>query len=377
MSSLYIHIPFCKSRCIYCDFFSTTKLERRQAYVDAVCREMQLRHNYLGDHTTVNTIYIGGGTPSQLSARQIGQLIDAAHTTFDINPTHEATIELNPSDVTPSLATELKTIGLNRVSLGIQTFNDNLLRLIGRRHDSLTAINAVKTLQQAGFDNISIDLIYGLPNQSLEQWGRDISAALNLGIQHLSAYSLMYEEGTRLFAMLEAGQVAEADEELSLSMYQMLVDRLKEAGFEHYEISNFALPLHRSRHNSSYWDGTPYIGLGAGAHSYDRQSRCWNVADIDTYIDNIACGQLPLECEHLDTDKRYNEMVMTRLRRADGLNVNEVESEFGTRYLQHLETAAQQYIDSGLLTYDASTRVFTLSNRGIFTSNDIISSLFV
>ena len=374
MSCIYIHIPFCKSRCIYCDFFSTTQLELRNQYVDAVCKEIALTDKYLeGD--TIHSVYFGGGTPSQLSVAQIRRILDTISQHHPIATDCETTIELNPDDVTPTYADELRNLPINRISLGIQTFNDTTLRFIHRRHTAQKAIDTVQLLQAIGYDNISIDLIFGFPGETLDEWRHDIDQALQLDLQHLSAYSLMYEEGTKLYELLANHHIQEIDEERSRDMYRMLMDKMDEAGFEHYEISNFAKPGRYSRHNSSYWNSTHYLGLGAGAHSFNGTSRQNNICNLKEYINGIQLGLPKVEIETLTKDQQYNEMVMTRLRTKKGLKIEAVNDMFGTKYYHHLIEAATPYYILGLLKNTDGT--LTLTPKGIYISNDIIASLFI
>lgn len=375
MAGIYIHIPFCKSRCIYCDFFSTTQLHLREAYVHAMCSELQQRHDEAGT-TPVPTIYMGGGTPSQLESDQLETIMKTLHTEYDIEPDAETTIEVNPSDVTPTYATRLHNIGFNRVSLGIQTFDNHLLRLINRRHDASTAIQAVQTLRQAGFDNISIDLIYALPGQTATQWATDVEQAISLKPEHISAYALMYEEHTKLYQMLKDKQIEETDDETALSMYRHLCNQLKAAGYLHYEISNFAQPGRHSRHNSSYWNDTPYIGIGAGAHSYDGNHRRQNLPDLQTYIDAIKNHTTYYNTEQLTTTDKFNETLMTRLRTSQGLNLSHLEQRFGTQLRQYVEQQAKPYIENRKLDIHDPGPTLRLTEDGIFTSNDIIATLF-
>ena len=323
MSGIYIHIPFCASRCIYCGFYSTTGLELRQKYVDVVCKEMTMREI----SSPIETIYFGGGTPSQLTPEQLRQLFLYINKVYAPHVT-EVTIEMNPDDVTPEYAETLSQLGVNRVSMGAQTFNDERLRFLRRRHSSSQVYDAVRILREAGICNISIDLMYGFPDETLDDFRRDIDAALALDVEHISAYCLMIEEGTALHRM----GVEAADEETERAMYEMLIDCLTAAGYEHYEISNFARPGYRSRHNSSYWNDTPYIGLGAAAHSYDGHCRSWNVADIRAYIAAIERGELPTECEELDADTKYNDRIATALRTRDGLNLGELDERHRQQY---------------------------------------------
>ena len=374
MAGIYIHIPFCKSRCIYCDFFSTTLLSRREEYVSALCKEISQQRDYL-DGEKIQTIYFGGGTPSQLSTEQIATVIHAIEHTFPLAESPEVTIELNPEDVTEDYAHRLKQMPINRVSLGIQSFDDRILQFIHRRHNSAKAIEAVRTLQDAGFTNISIDLMFGFPQQTLDGWTKDIETAISLNTQHISAYSLMYEEGTQLYKLLESNKIKEIDDDLSLQMYQTLTRLLREHGYTHYEISNFALPGYESRHNSSYWNSTPYLGIGAGAHSFNGTSRQWNVYDLQQYIEGVNSGKPVRETEVLTVDQQFNETVMTRLRTVKGLDLDYVNHLFGQTYIQHLEQAATPYYNNRELEKDRNT--MRLTEQGIYISNDIISSLFV
>ena len=374
MSCIYIHIPFCKTRCIYCDFFSTTQLELRDQYVNAVCKEIELTDKYL-DGDTIHSIYFGGGTPSQLTPSQTGRILDTIQAHHPIAQNCETTIEINPDDVTESYVAALRSLHVNRVSLGIQTFHNDILRFIHRRHTSQQAIDAVRQLQGYGFSNISIDLMFGFPGETLEDWLHDIEQALKMNVQHISAYSLMYEEGTKLYDLLTHQQIQEIDEELSRTMYQTLTERLKDAGYEHYEISNFAQPNYYSRHNSSYWNNTHYLGLGAGAHSYNGTSRQNNISNLKEYIDDIHLGEPRVEIETLSNDQKYNETVMTRLRTSKGLNTDSIKMNFGNDFYHHLMTTATPYLNIGLLKITDGN--LSLTPKGIYISNDIIASLFV
>ena len=366
MAGIYVHIPFCSSRCAYCGFFSTTRLFERQRYVDAVCREMDLRPLCEG---RADTVYVGGGTPSQLTPRQLEQLFAYINNVYDVNPDAEVTIECNPDDVTPSLAALLRRLPVNRVSMGVQTFDDARLQFLRRRHTSLQAREAVRLLREAGIANISIDLIYAFPGESLAQWHDDVLQALLLDVEHISAYALSYEEGSLLERMLREGRVDEADEELQRQMYYDLKDLLETAGYEHYEISNFARQGFRSRHNSSYWNHTPYIGLGAGAHSFDGRRRQWNVAHLDQYIQTIGEGRVPAEGEDIDVVTYYNETVMTALRTCEGIDLSALTD--GQR--QSCLGQAQRYMEGGLLAIKGNRLVLT--REGLFVSDMVMSDL--
>ena len=374
MTGLYIHIPFCKSRCIYCGFYSTTAEQMKQAYVDAVCREMELRNAIYEKEgkdvgKTLATVYLGGGTPSQLSPTQLQQLFDAIARHYDVNDDAEITIECNPDDVTEAFAELLQSLPVNRVSMGAQTFDDDRLQFIHRRHTSEQVTTAIQRLREKGIHNISIDLMYGFPDEALEEWEHDIQQALALNVEHISAYALTYEEGTPLYRLLEEGKVKEIDEERSLAMYDRLIDRLQEAGYEHYEISNFARKGWRSRHNSSYWQLVPYIGIGAAAHSYDGRRRQWNIADINSYINHIQQGIVPAEGELLDKDSRYNDHVMLALRTCEGLDLGTLDSDERS----YCEETAKKFVLDGLLV--KTDNHLRLSRKGLFVSDMIMSEL--
>ena len=402
MAGIYIHIPFCRSRCIYCGFYSTTALDLRQRYVDALCREMEIRgtgHLISGQSPDqgpvppISTIYLGGGTPSQLTFDQLHQLFIYINKVYPLTSEREITIEVNPDDVTVEFAALLQQLPVNRVSMGIQTFDDQRLRFLHRRHTSRQAIEAVSILRAAGINNLSIDLMYGFPGETLSDWQSDIDSALALNVEHISAYCLMIEEGTPLHRMLKqhngdcplCEQRSElqgdcpqcVDEETERSMYYTLIDRLTAAGYEHYEISNFARPGFRSRHNSSYWNGTPYIGLGAAAHSYDIHSRSWNIADINAYIEGIERGERLFEEELLDNDTRYNDAVTVGLRTCEGINLDTLPK----KYRDYCMKNARRYLDDGLLELSVvgnlTSPTLHLTRRGLFVSDMVMSDLMM
>ena len=360
MAGLYLHIPFCKSRCIYCGFYSTVGLDLRQKYVDAVCKEMEMRRT----EDAIKTIYLGGGTPSQLTGDQLRQLFYIINKVYG-DEAEEVTIECNPDDVTVEFAEALPRLTVNRVSMGAQTFDNKRLQFLHRRHNAEQVPIAVQRLRDAGISNISIDLMYGFPGETQDDWQRDIDAALALDVEHLSAYCLMIEEGTPLHRM----GIKPCDEETERTMYYALIDRLTAAGYEHYEISNFAKPGYRSRHNSSYWHDVPYIGLGAAAHSYDGKNRSWNVADIKAYIAAIEQGKRPAEWETLDEDTHYNDRITVALRTNDGLDLNTLSE----RHHHYCMKEAQRFIDDGLLQLKGHHLILT--RKGLFVSDMVISEL--
>ena len=374
MAGLYVHIPFCSSRCVYCGFYSTTGLELRERYVDAVCKEISFRSENIevgGERPQIGTVYLGGGTPSQLTISQLQQIFDTIYIYNKVENDAEVTIEMNPDDVNKETAEALQKLPVNRISMGAQTFSDERLRFLRRRHNASQVKEAVETLRQAGFKNISIDLMYGFPNQTLEEWKTDIEKALELDVEHISTYCLMYEEGTALYKLLEQGKVAEIDEERERKMYYTLIERLEAAGYEHYEISNFARKGYRSRHNSSYWRGIPYIGVGAAAHSYDIKTRSWNVADIKKYIEAMEQGKRPYEEEVIDADTRYNDAITVALRTKEGLDLTILPDN----QRRHCIANAKRHIDANLLRL--ADNHLALTKEGLFVSDMVMSDLMI
>lgn len=394
MAGLYIHIPFCKSRCIYCAFYSTTQHERMDEYVDALCQEMQLRNTshstLLPPHSTLHTIYLGGGTPSQLSPALLRRLFNNINKVYEVAENAEITMECNPDDITPDYAQVIGELPINRVSMGAQTFSDERLRFLHRRHTSRQVKEAVELLRRNGIRNISIDLMFGFPGETLKDWEQDIHDVLELDVEHLSAYSLMIEEGTELYRRYGGTGVREYEnskEEVEREMYETLIDRLETAGYEHYEISNFAKKGFCSRHNSSYWNGTPYIGLGAAAHSYDMETRHWNMSDLPTYINHIRQGILPIEeTEILDDTTHYNDLITTALRTREGicLQTDDQQSniwcpfnnvELPLHFREYLLQNAQKNIVRHLL--EITDNHLHLTRQGLFVSDDVMSDLIL
>ena len=406
MAGVYVHIPFCASRCSYCDFFSTLCLaDAGRPYVDAVIAEAGMRRRELRGEPIL-TLYLGGGTPSQLPLPLLSRLVAGLRAALDLDGVVEFTVEANPDDVVPEWCAAVNSLGVNRVSMGVQSFENSILRAIGRRHNAAQVNEAVAHLRQAGISNISIDLMYGFPGETLEDWQRDIDAALALGVEHLSAYCLMVEEGTALYEQMRAhprplpkGGEEEREEEMERAMYELLIDRLTAAGYEHYEISNFALrpagvpadqpSPYRSRHNSNYWNDTPYIGLGAAAHSYTPAAattlsgspaesvaatvaiRSWNVSDLRQYIEAIEHGERPCEEEVLDKDTRYNDRITVALRTSDGLDLTTLSE----RHRRYCMKEAHRFLSDGLLTLRGQHLVLT--RRGLFVSDMVMSALMM
>ena len=360
MAGIYIHIPFCKSRCKYCDFFSTTHLQKQAQYVEALLAEWQIRQHEATE--PIHTIYIGGGTPSTLDTAALARILQAILGTCTDHRPHEITIEANPGDITLEKAQAWRAMGINRLSMGIQSFQDHLLQLIGRRHNANQAIQAVQLAQAAGFDNISIDLMYALPDQTMQMWQQDVQQALSLGVQHISSYGLIYEDGTVLTTLLEHGQIEAVDEDTEMHMYDYLVEELTANGYTHYEVSNFALPNRHSMHNSNYWNDTPYVGLGAGAHSYDGQQRQWNISDLDIYIERALAQDLQPEIETLTPEQKHTERIMLGLRTCQGVPKELINFSNALPYLQQ-----------GLLVENGNRIVAT--TQGYHILNRIIEDL--
>ncbi|NDV66946.1 radical SAM family heme chaperone HemW [Bacteroides sp. 224] len=372
MAGIYIHIPFCKTRCIYCDFYSSTRSELKEQYIHALCKELKARKEYLRGET-IKTIYWGGGTPSQLAEEDFRQVFDTIEDIYGLNTAKEITLEANPDDLTPEYLEMLASLPFNRLSIGVQTFNEETLQLLKRRHSAQQAIEAFGNARKAGFQNISIDLMYGLPGETVDSWAKDLSTAINLKPEHLSAYHLIYEEGTPLFNMLQSSQIKEVNEEKSLLFFQMLMEQLKKAGYEHYEISNFSLPRLQSQHNTSYWEGVPYLGCGASAHSFNKDSREWNVSSIDAYIKGIETDNRVYEIETLDKNTQYNDYIITSLRTNRGIDISRLTEEFGKEYMEYCFHTAQKYLKNEELKLENNHLILT--QKGIFVSNSIMSDL--
>lgn len=373
MAGIYLHIPFCKTRCIYCDFYSSTHTEWKQRYVHALCRELEMRKDYLGGEK-IETVYFGGGTPSQLSEDDFKMIFDTLQQHYGMVHCQEITLEANPDDLSPEYLQMLSTQPFNRISMGIQTFDDATLQLLKRRHSAQTAIDAVTGCREAGFGNISIDLIYGLPGETAERWKNDLLQAIRLNVEHISAYHLTYEKDTPIYRMLKQHQIHEVDEDTSIQFFTLLMDYFREAGYEHYEISNFCRPGYYSRHNTSYWKGIPYLGCGASAHSFNGATeREWNVASIEQYITGIEQDSRNFESEILSESDRYNEFIITSMRTVQGTSLHRLQQQFGDRMLQYCLKMAAPYLKSGKLK--ANNDILSLTREGIFISDSIMSDL--
>lgn len=369
MAGIYIHIPFCKKKCIYCDFYTEVAPKLIPSLVDSLTLELKLRKDYL-QNAPINTIYFGGGTPSILKIDEFERIFNAVFSNYRISENAEITFEANPDDLNPDFLISAQQLPFNRISIGIQSFDDSDLKKINRRHNAEQAINAVLAAQKAGFDNISIDLIYGLPGQTLADWERQIETALSLNVQHISSYGLTYEEGTALWIQRKKGKVDVVMDETMNEMHELLLEKTSKFGFEAYEISNFALPGFRSKHNSAYWKQEPYLGIGPSAHSFDINSRQWNVASITKYIEALNNNTLNFERELLTKDNRYNDYVMVSLRTSEGIDLNYLENEFGLDYASYCKQNIKSFILSDKVIQ--SEQNLRLTHEGIQISNLIL-----
>lgn len=342
MAGLYIHIPYCHSKCSYCDFFSTPRSETIDMYIDALLIELDIRSNEIIDNFT--TIYIGGGTPSILTPKQLSRLVNGISQYINLSDIREFTIEANPEDITDDWCRVVLSLGINRVSMGIQSFNNNELKIINRRHSAQDAIKAIETLRRNNIIKISCDLIYGLPTQTLNSWGYSLDKLLKMDLPHFSAYLLSYEPGTRLYMQLKNGKVEEASDELALAMYQLLITKAASMGYEHYEISNFSKPNHNAIHNSNYWKNSPYLGLGVSAHSFDGNKRRYNANKIKEYIVAMSNHSQFATIEEETIEEQHNDYIIVSLRTSKGINLDDYLNKWGEEKYNQLLSTAQNFI---------------------------------
>ncbi|MBW8332494.1 MAG: radical SAM family heme chaperone HemW [Prolixibacteraceae bacterium] len=374
MAGIYIHIPFCRKRCHYCDFFKSTDLSQKARLLEGLKKELQSRAPELVSEE-INTIYFGGGTPSVLLIDELKDLLNIIYQNYQVAENTEITLEANPDDLSQAILSALKQTGFNRLSMGVQSFSEADLKLMNRRHGVMQAVQSVKWAKKAGFSNISIDLIYGLPNQTIEEWERNVRIAVELDVQHVSAYNLTYHEGTVFYDQLKKGVLKELPDELSLQQFEMLVKILKEAGFEHYEISNFCKPGLYSQHNSSYWKSRKYLGIGPSAHSYDLASRRWNVSSISKYLEGLENDQPYFETEILTEQDRYNDFIITGLRTVWGISEEYIQATFSSEYFNHFLKMKAKYLQSGHLLCNSGT--VSISPEGLFISDKIMADFMV
>jgi oxygen-independent coproporphyrinogen-3 oxidase len=374
MAGIYIHIPFCKKLCFYCDFYHIISVDDNSVFVDTLVKEASLRQDYLGTET-VSTIYFGGGTPSVLSVKELGTLLDQINKLFRVEENCEITIELNPDDVNSKYLAGIKKLNINRISLGIQSWRDSDLKMLNRRHDSAQAIMALKETFKAGFENITIDLIYGIPGMNGQEWASNLDFSFSFDIKHLSAYHLTFEKGTVFGKMLEKGLIYEIDEDESASQFNILIEKTESAGFVHYEISNFGKPGYFSVHNSNYWKQVNYLGLGPSAHSFNGYSRQWNIRDLKGYIKSVNKGKSFSEREELDAKARFNEYIMTSLRTMWGIDLEYIERTYEKEGYDYVVNLAGKFRDYGMMKLNKKNLVLT--NQGKMISDNIISEFMM
>jgi len=372
MSGIYIHIPFCKQACHYCDFHFSTSLNKKGELVNALCKELILRKDEIKGE--VETIYFGGGTPSLLSSEELQQIFETIYSNYKISENPEITLEANPDDLSEEQIHKFTNSRINRLSIGIQSFFEEDLKLMNRAHNASEALECIVGAKKY-FDNISIDLIYGIPRMSNERWKKNLEIALKLDVPHLSCYALTVEPKTALKKFIEKGIVPPVDEEAAKQHYEILLSETEKAGLENYEFSNFGKPGFHSRNNTAYWEGKPYLGIGPSAHSFDGNIRSWNVANNTKYIKSIEADILPSEREILSKEDRYNEYIMTGLRTKKGISMEKVESEFGKKYSEYLLKQAENHLQNELLILE--NHILKISKKGKFLSDGIASDLFL
>jgi oxygen-independent coproporphyrinogen-3 oxidase len=375
MAGIYIHIPFCRQACHYCNFHFSTSLQLKNDFVQALLKEMELQKNYLaGPRAPVETVYFGGGTPSLLTIDELMAIRDSWQQHFVIATDAEFTLEANPDDITAEKLQLWKAAGINRLSIGVQSFFEADLRWMNRAHSATQAVDCIKRAQDAGFHNLTIDLIYGTPTLPDANWEQNVRQAIDLGIPHLSCYALTVEPGTALNAFIQKNKMSDVNTEDQARQFLLLMDWLQQAGYEHYEISNFALPGKRSRHNSSYWQGAGYLGLGPSAHSFNGHSRQWNVANNALYIKSLREGIVPFEKEELTQTQRLNEYIMTSLRTIEGLDLDYVRRVFGEEPAARVQELSQPVIEMGRVQWQQSRLVLT--REGKLFADGIAAELF-
>ncbi|WP_264526090.1 radical SAM family heme chaperone HemW [Flavobacterium sp. N502536] len=379
MSGIYIHIPFCKQACHYCDFHFSTSMKKKDEMVLALAKEIVMRKDEFKlldsaqNDNQIETIYFGGGTPSVLNNDEINFLIDTVYKNYKVAENPEITLEANPDDLSPERILELSKSPINRLSIGIQSFYEADLKMMNRAHNAAEAINCLKEATRY-FDNISLDLIYGIPGLTDEMWKKNIETALSFGIPHISSYALTVEPKTALKKLIDTGKIAEPQDEAASNHFMILVYTLEKNGFIHYELSNFGKENYFSKNNSAYWLGKKYIGIGPSAHSYDGEKRGWNVANNSLYIKSIQNDELPIETEILSKSDRYNEYIMTGLRTIWGVSLDRIEAEFGSDYLDYLQKQSQKFLDDDLLFIE--NNILKPTAKGKFLTDGIASDLF-
>ena len=373
MAGIYIHIPFCKQACYYCDFHFSTSLKKKDELIQALVKELEIRKNEFKNQT-VETIYFGGGTPSLLTKNELQLLIKAVYTNYNVIDNPEITLEANPDDLSNNRMDQLSKSSINRLSIGIQSFFEDDLQSMNRAHSSKEAKTCLREATKY-FDNITIDLIYGIPNMSIAKWNENLQVAFNFGVNHISSYALTVEPKTALDTFIKRGTYPPIDEKLALQHFNHLVNEAEKQCFVHYEISNFGRTNYFSKHNTSYWQGKPYLGIGPSAHSYNKKQRSWNVANNTKYIKSLQKNELPNTVEILLKQDQYNEYIMTGLRTIWGISLHKVEVDFGVKYKTHLKSSAEKFINQGVLEI-IDGKLFT-AKKGKFLTDGIASDLFM
>jgi oxygen-independent coproporphyrinogen-3 oxidase len=372
MAGIYIHIPFCRQKCYYCDFYKTVNTTLTERFLTALQTEIIQRKNYFGNEI-VETIYLGGGTPSILTKTELSGIIEFLQQHFNIAENVEITFEANPDDLSVEYLKDIFSTGIRRLSIGIQSFQNEYLQKMNRRHDAKQAIEAVENAAKTGFKDISVDLIYGLPGLTINQWKTDLEQVFKLPVQHLSAYHLTYHKGTPFYTWLKKGTLKALKETESIKQFEILIKMAKENGFEQYEISNFAKEGRYSKHNSSYWKGIKYLGLGPSAHSFNGVSRSWNISHIETYIKALELGTPYFEEEILSENNKYNEYILTRIRTIWGVSIVELEEFFGTEKSKYFRININKYVNSGMVKLNNG--IYNLTEKGMFVSDEIMANL--
>lgn len=374
MAGLYIHIPFCKSNCSYCDFYKTTNINLKNDFIESLKLEIDYRSGFFNDDI-IRTLYFGGGTPSVLSIDEFSTIMDSFSTVFNLNSVEEFTVEINPDDVTVEYLQGLKNLGVNRISYGVQSFHNSHLAMVKRRHNSQQAIDSVRIAKSVGIDNISIDLIYGLPGMSESEWRINIEKFISLDVPHLSAYHLIYEKGTLITSQVKKGIIKEAAEDDSNNQFLMLRQMLSENGYEHYEISNFSKPGKESKHNSSYWSGDRYLGLGPSSHSFDGENRFWNVSNLKKYELGLNSGDGSFyENEHLSEFDIYNELIMLGLRTKSGVSFKKLKNVVSDKFINYFLKLVSIKIATGEIINEDDR--YYISEDSFLISDKIMSDLF-
>ena len=374
MAGIYIHIPFCNKKCYYCDFYSLANLKNKDVFIDALLKEVLLQKDYF-ENEKIETLYFGGGTPSVLCIEDLSKIIDKIYKTFDLSELKEFTIEANPEDLTEKYINDINKLGVNRLSVGIQSFFDNDLKLMNRNHTAEQSKKAIENILLSDIKNFSLDLIYGLPNSDIKKWEKNITEAIKFNPEHISAYHLTYEPLTVFYKYLQKNRIIPVSESQSLEQYNLLINILSDNDFEHYEISNFAKNKKYSLHNTNYWNNKKYLGLGPSAHSFNKTSRQWNVANLTKYIEAINNRQQFFEKEILSTKDKFNDYIITSLRTKWGIKISELQNNFNSNFVKHFEKIKQKYIANNNAV--CSNGIFRLTEKGFLISNKIFEDFII